>query len=192
MASPRVYRNRSNGKRPSRKAKWWLIGVSTSLILDLAGFGFFHSKLKTLLHGGPASESAPDPLPESASAPSPDAPRNPLSEEAAILQAEIAANRAQAETLLTRIKPNEDGFKRLERRRDLLNAELTALKNRQDNGFEIRIEDFNAKARAFNELNGSVESAYAAYVEGYREYEILIKRDSALVAKFNTDFAGGK
>ena len=182
MASPRVYRNRSNDKRPARKAKWWLLGISASLILDLAGFGFFHAKIKTLMQGGSASESAP----------SPDAPRNPLTEEAAVLQAEIAANRAQAESLLARIKPNEDEFKRLERRRDLLNAELTALKNRKDNGFEVRIDDFNEKARAFNELNVSVESAYSAYVEGYREYEILIKRDSALVGKFNTDFVGGK
>jgi hypothetical protein len=96
-----------------------------------------------------------------------------------------------AESLLVRLTPLQDAYEIMERRRSALQSELASLKQQHEAGAAIDIEDFNAKVRIINELNASVQTAYARYQEGFREYEKLIERDSLLVEKFNARFTGG-
>ena len=169
-----------------------------SLIVDLVLFRTFHAKITPLVNRIQASRSSHATLPDSGSETGSGAEgamhdqEKSLQAQADALQEEIRTNRALADTLLLRVNPAQAEFENLKQRRDALNRELVILKNRKDAGTEIDVEAFNDKARAFNELNGSVESAYAAYLEGYHEYENLIRKDSILVARFNVEFARGK
>ena len=190
-------------KPPSRRFKWWHLGIAW-VILDLIILGVFRPRITALLaayrvnsHAGSSIDTAArtgsagglDRVVEN------ETPSNGQVEsiraDAAGQHTQIVVNRALADSLLVRVKLLQDAYEILERRKSALQSELASLKQQHEAGATIDIEDFNAKVRTINELNPSVQTAYARYQGEFREYEKLIERDSLLVEKFNARFTGG-
>lgn len=192
-------------RKPSpRGFKWWHLGIAW-VILDLIILAVFSPRITALLatyrakdHAGSGMETAARTGPAGGQervvetgAPSIGQVES-IRAEAAERHTRIVENRALADSLLVRLKPLQDAYEIMERQRSALQSELASLKQQHAAGATIDIEDFNAKVRTINELNPSVQAAYARYKEVFREYEKLIERDSLLVEKFNARFTGGK
>lgn len=188
MAPPALDPKRFLRKTPPRKFRWWHVGIAW-VFLDLGLLGLFRPRIAALsaryradIHAGSNAGTATVP----------DEGTESIRAEAAAQQDAINGNRALADSLLARVKSSQDEYESLEGRRAALQAELASLKQRYESGAAIDVEEFNAKVRTINELNPSVQSAYARYQDGFREYERAIQRDSQLVERFNARFTGGK
>ena len=165
------------GKLPFRKIERWHFGIAAAAIVVLIIMGIINGSgsNQNSSYAPPTSQSSDS----SSSAPISENPQ--LSE----LKARIDSGRARMGPLKTQLQPVIDEINSLDEHIEALKAELKSLDEQQKAGFQIDIDDYNAKVKTHNGLLAKERALIAANSNALKTYDALVEQDSALVKQYN-------